>query len=102
MDVWPLILFAIVCGICLCCLVCVSEKYDWEQPSKKRTRTKVVKDHKKQTLTNEDGTVQKVTDSDKTRKEEYEVPNANWYEYDEAAFVTEQYRTRHNSALRAA
>ena len=61
----------------------------------------MVKDHKKGTITNPDGTVQEVTDTDVTRQEN-EAPLGNWYEYDEAALVTDEYRARNKSVLNKA
>ena len=101
LEVWPLFLFVIICGMCLCCLVYVSEKYDWKQQSNKRTRKQMVKDHKKETITNRHGTVREATDTDVIRQEN-EVPLGNWYEYDEAALVTDEYRARHKSVLHKA
>lgn len=57
-----------------------------------------MKDHKKETITDADGTVQEVIDTDVTRQEN----EGNWYEYDEAVLVTDEYRSRHKSVLHMA
>lgn len=80
------------------CVCVVSEKYDWEKRSNKWTRKQTVKDRKKETITNSDDTVQEVTDTDVTRQEDF-VLLRNWYEYDETALVTDEYRARHKSVL---
>lgn len=101
-EVWPILLVICISAVCLCCIVCISERFDWEQAEPKMKRTRVVKGHKEEKLMNDDGTVQQVTDTSKTRKEEYDVEIGSWYEYDESAYVTDQYKNTHRSQLREA